>query len=310
MSQQSKMSWWIVLHHRHYRHHDDKHRPAFIPATPLNLKRPQSSTVSLQRPHNHQHCQRRRHGRTTLSMKPPEEDELIFDLRDDGSPKQILALIKLTKLPSSEKALNILQKSEVMKSQFRKTRIAVLDTLGKLRQPSSLPMLTSTLQNDTDHSIRAAAAGGLGEILVPEEHKENSCSILREAALHDDHFIVRYSAIVTLGNIGDIRSIPVLIPLISNLNTPALECSAAIDAVGEILSIDLVTDSFLQTVLIRVNDDEDLIRAAVVRTLVRWKRIKGVSEVLSSILKTEVEQGRSSFVHALLQQLLLRDDDV
>lgn len=205
-----------------------------------------------------------------------------------------------------------------------------MDTLGKLLRthPSEAPVLTNVLLTDTDHSIRAAAAGGLGNLSLPASapSMQAATDALRAAAISDEHFIVRYSAIVALGNVGDVTSIGLLVPLVDSTLVPALEAVAAIDALGEIVK---ETPSLLgdmnaakKAVLGRSTDKEDLVRAAVARALFEWKQAVShgaetaesddnvrFTGALNDMLKNEEQNGQSTFVLGLLQKLLECDSN-
>lgn len=269
----------------------------------------------------------------------PSTDEILNDLRRDGEPQQILALISLLRLPSSEAAYQLLKESNVLSSQFRKTRIAALDALGKLRLRSETTgILVDVLRNDSDHSIRAAAAGALSvthAVTISENFGDNGVTTmyntelrqrqqqeqkedgsyhdavmaLRHAATNDEHFIVRYSAIVALGNVCDVEAIPMLLKLVGDRATPTLETASAVDALGEIIAPPDVSPDCLCSVTARATDREDLVRAAVARTLARWRSISDASDALSQMMSNEVRYGRSSFVLNLLQHLVPTSDN-
>lgn len=260
---------------------------------------------------------------------PNRTPDLLANLRSDGEPRQILALISLARLPGPD-ALALLQECGALTSQFRKTRIAALDALGKTRVRTESTTLIAVLQSDTDHSIRAAAAAALSTVLTAEEGVlledagpdaranasrpesrddifTNTVEALREAMTKDEHFIVRYSAIVALGNLQDDDAIDLLLPLIQSPDAAPLEIASAIDAVGEIVPPSRLREEWLYAVNSRALHPDDLIRAAVVRTLAGWRSVEGVSATLTTMLKNEVEYGRSTFVLALLQYFIGND---
>ena len=69
-----------------------------------------------------------------------------------------------------------------------------------------------------------------------------------------------------------------------------------------------VTESCLKMVRSREDDDDDLIRAAVARTLGRWKSRSDARAALMGMLGKEVRRGHSSFVHALNEDLMRGTD--
>lgn len=275
-------------------------------------------------------------------------DKLLEDLRNDGGKEQALALVTITRLPS-QLAFSLIKESGVLNSRYRKTRIAALYALGTLKLVSQTTYLADILENDSDYSIRAAAAGALSYLLdhsdsplptsdssgevnsnrngletgnsashaeadnVREVMQDDDLNLaartLRRAAIDDDHFMVRYSSIVALGTLRDIASVDMLLLLVQRFATPTLEAAAAIDALGEILRPKDVSAKVLTAVRARATDTDDLIRAAVARTFDAWRAIPEAAENLPAMLRNEVKLGRSAFVLSLLRTLIARGDN-
>lgn len=258
-------------------------------------------------------------------------EDILQSLKRDGEPSQTIALISLSQLPGDQ-ALSILQQSDTLNSKFRKTRIAALDALGKTRIKTECSYIVEIIQSDSDHSIRAAAAAALSNLLSTqdrldgdlqprgalvatqgelglrtEQHFIEATKALRHAVIMDDHFIVRYSAIVALGNLEDINAVPLLLSLIESAATAPLEVASAIDAMGEIVPATDVESKWLFVIKSRASDKDDLIRASVVRTFARWRSIAGVPDMLATMLYEEIKYGRSSFVLGLLQYIIGTD---
>lgn len=267
---------------------------------------------------------------SSKSQESPSPEAVLSDLRDDGSSRQILALVSVARFPP-QMALDILLESGILQSRFRNTRIAALNTLGSLKLSSPSGLLAKVLDTDPDHSVRAAAAGALGATPIQDiensqqSHDSTNASngaetnhddegrtfalqVLRKAAVEDEHFIVRYSSIVALGTLRDANSVALLLRLVKMFEAPALEAAAAIDALSEIIAPNDVSPEVLDAVRARATDTEDLIRAAVARTFDAWRAIPEVAESLPAMLRNELKFGRSSFVLALLQTLIARQN--
>lgn len=102
---------------------------------------------------------------STSSASSTASFDLLYEaLRDEGSKQQALAFVAVTRMPS-QLALKLLEKSGVLNSRFRKTRVSALNVLGTLKIINQSIYLAEVLEKDPDYSIRAAAAGALSYIL-------------------------------------------------------------------------------------------------------------------------------------------------
>lgn len=235
-----------------------------------------------------------------------QSSEFLLDsLRSGSQPKQLQALVGLLQLPATE-ARGLLYESQALSSPNRQVRLSALATLGKFSDPEDADILISALKEEQDHSTRAAAANGLGAVISAgsdlKKTVERVVDELLLAAKNDDHFIVRYVALVSLGSVGDARAKDELLRLATDMSTPALEASAAIDALGEVLGKD-VPPNIVSVVISRAKDREDLIRAAVARTLAIWSHINSAREALSNMREDELRYGNSPFVLAVLDNV-------
>lgn len=228
-------------------------------------------------------------------------------LTSNNQPKQTLALISLEKLPAKQ-AVCILNASQVLDSPNPQIRLTALATLGKLGEQSEAHSLTRALQSDEDDTVRSAAAGALGDLFHDERKRtsvlQNVVATLSDAALHDEHFMVRYVAIVSLGSVGALGNVQLLLTVAQNTATPALELAAALTALGEAVTTERVTAPMRAVVHSRARDRDDFVRAAVARTLGRWHDAGDDGAVLRRMREEEERFGASGMVMAILDDVL------
>lgn len=273
-------------------------------------------SIPLQRPSVSSQRWRRR---VTLARRPqaslatpPSADDLLEKLKSGIQPTQMLALIVLPQLPSAE-AASLLHNSGVLDSPNRQVRLTAVATLGKLGAPREASVLLSVLRDDSDdYSVRAAAASALGSLLPGPSDGSGlvgqALSALVDVATADEHFILRYAAIVSMGNLGDRSAMETLLPIAKDVSAVPLEAAAAVRAIGEVVDGKDVEEEVMQAVVARAADKEDLVRVSVVRTLGRWKEAAGAGIVLENMRKDEERYGQSDLVRAVLNDEL--DDDV
>lgn len=276
---------------------------AFV--TPLPLVHRASSTF------RHSSTSRRWQPRLIVSKRPraslqstPNAESLLEKLKSGVQANQMLALVALPQLPSSE-AVSLLYDSGVLKSPNRQVRLTAVATLGKLRAPREANVLLDVLRDDSDdYSVRAAAANALGFLLPGVSDGSGvigeALSALVDVATGDEHFILRYAAIVTMGNLGDNSAMETLLPIAKDVSAEPLEAAAAVTAIGEVVDAESVDAAVLDAVIARAADREDLVRAAVARTLQRWKQVDTAVKVLEGMRKDEERYGQSELVRAVL----------
>ncbi|KAI0561310.1 Armadillo-like helical domain containing protein [Gracilaria domingensis] len=248
--------------------------------------------------------------RIRAHLHSPEPDYLLQDLCSGSQPRQLVALVRLTSIPPNE-ALGILEKSETLASNNKQVRLSALATLGKLGFRERAGVLVNALESDGDHAVRAAAANGLGNLLHPNEGEgsvkgyENVLhALIRAAQKKDEHFIVRYAALVALGELANPSAVDIVLPIVRDLAAPALEVMAAVAAIGKMMNAGALTAEVLEAVKARAADRDELIRAAVVRTLGRWLGVHSVPELLQRMNKDEQRYGQSKHVHEILDDVL------
>lgn len=242
-------------------------------------------------------------------MLSPKAESILDELRSGSQPKQLVALVRLISLPPRE-GLLILRKSDVLNSRKLQIRVSALATLGKLGIREEARTLIAVLETDPDHSIRAAAAGGLGDLLRPKtgevvvQGQEEALEALIRAAEQDEHFIVRYAALVSVGELGNPAALNTVLRVIRDLKAPALEATAAVYAISQLAKDDALNKEIIDAVCARAGDREDLIRAAVVHTLGSWSNDNSIRELLQRMKGDEMRFGQSTHVQAVLDDVL------
>eukprot|EP00178_Gracilaria_changii_P020920 TRINITY_DN614_c0_g1_i3.p1 TRINITY_DN614_c0_g1~~TRINITY_DN614_c0_g1_i3.p1 ORF type:complete len:296 (+),score=44.50 TRINITY_DN614_c0_g1_i3:718-1605(+) len=239
----------------------------------------------------------------------PDPSSLLDDLRSGSQPKQLVALVRLTSIPPHE-ALILLEQSETLTSPNIQVRLTALATLGKLGCRERADVLVNALESDQEHSIRAAAASGLGNLLHPNEGEKAVqgypyvLKALIRASQNDENFIVRYAALIALGELGNPDAIETVLPIIRSLSAPALEATAAVAAIGKMTDSGGPSPEVFNAVAARASDRDELVRAAVVRTLANWSNIDAVPELLLRMKRDETRYGQSNHVQAILDDVL------
>lgn len=271
------------------------------------------------------YCQRRRPRAPYASGAASDGHNLRARLSSTGEQAtQILALVSLPSLPPEE-ARGLLHDSGALRSDNVQVRLTAAATLGKLGNRGDTAALVHLLTMDPEHSVRAAAASGIGNLLRRRSRPAEAGSgavapdvvePLLAIAENDANFIVRYCALVTLGNVGDRRALPFLISVAMDSSAPPLEAAAAVAALGEIprdsdaVGID---EEVFNVVVIRARDRDDLVRAAVARTLGLWaadeerrqSSKRTAMDVLQGMNKEEERFGQSALVRSAVTDAIL-----
>jgi HEAT repeat protein len=136
-------------------------------------------------------------------------DQLVEIARVDVGPESIFATASLVKMGKNDLFIDLLDAATLPDPNVR---MAALGVLGRLKRPSSLPVLSQAVY-DPEPSVRAFAAGALGEFgqaggVAPLTH-----------ALSDDNARVRGVAVTSLGRL----MIPETRPLITPLTRDSVE---------------------------------------------------------------------------------------
>lgn len=149
---------------------------------------------------------------TRLRLQSPEKQErlrALLSLRDE--PAELCA----------DLARGIIQDPAVQ------LRAYTCVLLGKKPCDLSLELLLKVLQEDSDHGVRADAAGALGNL-----EDLRAYDALVRSFYEETEWIVRFSAIVALGNLGDERAFDLIVEALKQGD--GLMQEGAISALGEL----------------------------------------------------------------------------
>ena len=142
--------------------------------------------------------------------------------------------------------------------------MAVFD-LGVKQTDECNPILVKLLESDPDYGIRADAAGALGYLEDPRAYEP-----LSRAFYEDTQWLVRFSAAVSLGNLGDIRAKNLLLQALDSNETVMHQ--AAIAAIGEIMAVDAIDD-----ILRFANSEDWLVRQRLAQALGNFNTEKSIA---------------------------------
>jgi HEAT repeat protein len=111
--------------------------------------------------------------------------------------------------------------------RVRYAAISQMDTLGDQDLPKSLTILRDRLLNDSEVDVKAAAADCLGALKLTDAFED-----LRQSYQNTSEWMLQFSIIATLGELGDLRAFELLQEALgSNVE---LITTAAISALGEL----------------------------------------------------------------------------
>ncbi len=112
-------------------------------------------------------------------------------------------------------------------ARVRYAAISQLDTIGDRDLPATLAILRDRLFNDSEPDVQAAAADVLGALKLTEAFED-----LQQLYHQTPEWLVQFSIIATLGELGDLRAFP----LLEEALTSPIELvqTAAISSFGEL----------------------------------------------------------------------------
>lgn len=112
-------------------------------------------------------------------------------------------------------------------ARVRYAAVSQFDTLGNQDLPKSLALLRDRLLNDSEADVQAAAADSLGALKLTEAYED-----LQQLYHQSSEWLVKFSIIAALGELGDPRSFPLLEEALSS--DVSLIQTAAISSLGEL----------------------------------------------------------------------------
>lgn len=148
-------------------------------------------------------------------------------LKSDKFNDRITGINQLRQLEASA-AFELIQ--PVLKDSNARVRYAAisqLDTLGNQDLSATLAILRDRLFNDSEPDVQAAAADALGALKLTEAFED-----LQQLYHQTPEWLVQFSIIATLGELGDLRAFP----LLEEALTSPIELvqTAAISSLGEL----------------------------------------------------------------------------
>jgi len=201
-------------------------------------------------------------------------------LSSDDFGKRISGVNQLRQLEKSV-AYELIQPVVTDKNtRVRYAAVSQLDTLGDEDLPATLSLLRDRLLNDSEPDVQAAAADALGALKLTEAYED-----LKQLYHQTPEWLVQFSIVATLGELGDPRSFELLEEA---LNSPtSLVQTAAISSLGDL------GDSRAVSLLSRfVTDSDWQIRYRVVQALAKLggTETRPLLEALAKDEKEEVAQ--------------------
>ncbi|AVH70212.1 phycobilisome degradation protein NblB [Nostoc sp. 'Lobaria pulmonaria (5183) cyanobiont'] len=118
-------------------------------------------------------------------------------------------------------------------SRVRYTAVSQMDTLGTQDLQLSLDILRDRLLHDSEVDVQAAAADCLGALKLSEAFED-----LQQLYHTTDEWLIQFSIIATLGELGDPRAFELLKEALSSENE--LVQTAAISSLGDLGNVQAV----------------------------------------------------------------------
>ncbi len=112
-------------------------------------------------------------------------------------------------------------------TRVRYAAVSLFDTLGKEDLTTSLDILRDRLYNDSEPDVQAAAADALGGLKLTEAFED-----LVDVYQKSSDWLIQFSIIATLGELGEPRSFELLKEALTSENN--LVQTAAISSLGEL----------------------------------------------------------------------------
>lgn len=112
-------------------------------------------------------------------------------------------------------------------ARVRYAAVSQLSSLGTYDRATSLEVLRDRLLTDKEPDVRAAAADSIGALQLTEAFED-----LKEVYEKTDEWLIRFSIVAALGELGDARAFEVLESALTSDNE--LVQTAAIGALGEL----------------------------------------------------------------------------
>lgn len=155
----------------------------------------------------------------------PESVQQLLDSEDYGD--RIRGINQLRQLDPQQAFVMIKPMVTDRNTRVRYAAVSQLDTLGQQDLESSLELLRDRLLNDPEPDVQAAAADAIGGLKLADGFDD-----LQQVYHQTSEWLIQFSIIAALGEMGDPRSFDLLTQALSSDNS--LVKTAAISSLGEL----------------------------------------------------------------------------
>ena len=160
-----------------------------------------------------------------MSVTP---DSIKQMLSSDDLGDRLRAVNQIRELEDTQVAFELIQTAvNDRNARVRYSAISQMDTLGGQNLETSLTVLRDRLINDPEPDVQAAAADCLGALKLTESFDD-----LQQLYHNTPEWLVKFSIIATLGELGEPRSFDLLTEALNSDN--GLVQTAAIGSLGDL----------------------------------------------------------------------------
>ncbi|KJH70745.1 phycobilisome degradation protein NblB [Aliterella atlantica] len=156
----------------------------------------------------------------------PESVKQMLSSEDLGD--RLRAVNQIRELEDTKVAFELVQSaSQDRNARVRYSAVSQMDTLGGQDLELSLHLLRDRLINDPEPDVQAAAADCLGALKLTQAYED-----LQQLYHNTPEWLVKFSIVATLGELGDPRSLDLLTEALNSEND--LVQTAAISSLGDL----------------------------------------------------------------------------
>lgn len=160
-----------------------------------------------------------------MSVTP---DSIQQMLSSDDLGDRLRAVNQIRELEDTQAAFELVQTAvNDRNARVRYSAISQMDTLGGQNLQTSLTVLRDRLINDPEPDVQAAAADCLGALKLTEAFDD-----LQQLYHNTSEWLVKFSIVATLGELGEPRSFDLLTEALTSDN--GLVQTAAIGSLGDL----------------------------------------------------------------------------
>lgn len=156
----------------------------------------------------------------------PESVKQMLSSEDLGD--RLRAVNQIRELEDTKIAFELAQSAtQDRNARVRYSAVSQMDTLGGQDLELSLNLLRDRLINDPEPDVQAAAADCLGALKLTQAYED-----LQQLYYNTPEWLVKFSIVATLGELGDPRSLELLTEALNSDND--LVQTAAISSLGDL----------------------------------------------------------------------------